>query len=415
MQVDHVRAEAANHTSEAKQPPGVCQAACPTDQVDACAGGPQVRDEVVLVRQRVGHVDLDVVAAFAGERHQQALRATRAEPLDDVEDPHDLTMARSAARYGARVSDLAIRPYEDVDEAAVLDLLAASLGKTVDDRYRGFFRWKHLENPFGRSYMWVGELEGRIVGFRSFLRWRFVDPGGEPVEAVRAVDTATHPDARGMGIFRTLTMHGLDEMRPAGVSFVFNTPNDQSRPGYLKMGWRVEGRVPVKVRPRSLPALWRMARARSAAEPWSLPADVGQPVESMTYLADLAPPAMRSGLATDRSAAFVGWRYAGCPAVSSRALPVGGEGAVVARFRTRGEAVECTVADVLGMADRRSAGSVLRRALRTAGADYAIAAGGTPVAGMVGASRLGPVHTRREVGEDAGTPLSLVLGDVELF
>lgn len=326
------------------------------------------------------------------------------------------TIACHVDRYGDAVPELAIRPYEDTDETSVLHLLAASLGKTVDDRYRDFFRWKHLQNPFGRSFMWVGEVDGRLVGFRSFLRWRFVDPGGEPVEAVRAVDTATHPDAQGMGIFRTLTLHGLDEMRPAGIDFVFNTPNDQSRPGYLKMGWEVVGRVPVQVRPRSLPSLWRVAKARTAAEPWSQPRNVGEPVGAITDVVESVANAGSPGaLVTERSAAFLVWRYGTCPSVASEALRVE-SGAALVRFRRRGPALECAVGDVVGLTDRRAVGAAVRSAMRRGAADYALASVHTAVGGMVRATRLGPIQTRRDVGlNPIRLPLALSLGDVELF
>lgn len=311
--------------------------------------------------------------------------------------------------------ELIIRPYEDADEEPVLGLLAASLRKRVDDRYRRFFRWKHLENPFGRSFMWVGELEGRVVGFRAFLRWRFTDPAGDAVEAVRAVDTATHPDCQGMGIFRTLTMHGLDEMRPAGIAFVFNTPNDQSRPGYLKMGWEVVGRVPVKIRPRSPWSLRRMATARAAADPWSLPVDVGVPVAELDPGWTCSDGRRHGGLCTERSAAFLTWRYGGCPAVASRAVPVG-DGFLIVRFRRRGAAVECTVADLVGPDDPRAAGTALRGAMRHGSAHFAIASAATPVGGMVPAARLGPIQTQRDLtGRGERQPLTLTLGDVELF
>ena len=41
-------------------------------------------------------------------------------------------------------------------------------------------------------------------------------------------------------------------LRGEGVGFVFNTPNDQSRPGYLKMDWKLVERLPVLARPRAL-------------------------------------------------------------------------------------------------------------------------------------------------------------------
>ena len=321
------------------------------------------------------------------------------------------------AGYRGGVPDLVIRPYEDEDEARVLPLLAASLGKEVDDRYRRFFRWKHLENPVGRSYMWVGELDGQLVGFRAFLRWRFRSDSGEVVDAVRAVDTATHPDAQGLGIFRTLTLHGLDEMRPLGVSFVFNTPNGQSRPGYLKMGWELAGRAPVRVRPRSLLTLRRVAGARTAAEPWSLPVEVGQPVDAQVgaLAGDARGGDGRGGLVTDRTPEFILWRYGACDSVASRAVPAGA-GVVLVRFRRRGPAVECTVGDVLGATDRRAAGRAVRQAMRAAGADFALAAASAPVGGMVRSTRLGPIQTRRSVADEPSrAPLALSLGDVALF
>ena len=244
--------------------------------------------------------------------------------------------------------ELVIRPYTEDDEDDVLHLLGVSLGKTVDDRYRGLFRWKHLDNPFGRSFIWLGHVEGCLAGVRSFLRWRFRGPDGEAVEAVRAVDTATHPDHRGHGVFRDLTLHGLDEMRGEGINLVFNTPNDQSRPANLTIGWSVEGRVPVRVRPRSLRSLWRMAGARTAAEVWSLDVSTGTAVDHV--LDDVGEGPLRADddrLITDRTKAFLTWRYAGCPSVASRAIRAD-DGVVLVRFRRRGGAVECTVSDILG-------------------------------------------------------------------
>ena len=85
---------------------------------------------------------------------------------------------------GTRMA-LAIRPYRDEDEPAVLSLLSASLGAgPAGARPPEFFRWKHLENPFGRSFMLVAESEGQVVGLRAFMRWEFT-AGDRSFRAVR--------------------------------------------------------------------------------------------------------------------------------------------------------------------------------------------------------------------------------------
>src|SRR5699024_2674537 len=129
-------------------------------------------------------------------------------------------------------------------------LARETLGWGDDDRHRQLFRWKHDENEFGPSPRWVAVAGDRVVGFRTMMRWRFRHPSHRPLTAVRAVDTATAPDFQGRGIFRSLTMTAIEQLQEQHVDFVFNTPNDQSLPGYLKMGWTELGRPPVAVAPR---------------------------------------------------------------------------------------------------------------------------------------------------------------------
>ena len=69
------------------------------------------------------------------------------------------------------------RTYVDADERGVVDLLTLALGAgPAGRRPPEFFRWKHLENPFGRSLMLVAEADDRIVGLWAFMRWGFVAP-----------------------------------------------------------------------------------------------------------------------------------------------------------------------------------------------------------------------------------------------
>ena len=209
------------------------------------------------------------------------------------------------------MSSYEVRRFEDADWPAVLDLMRLSLGWRDGDPNEALFPWKHRDNPFGPSPAWVAVERDQVIGFRTFMRWEFED-AGRVVRAVRAVDTATHPQHQGRGIFKRLTLHAVDELRDEGVEFVFNTPNDQSRPGYLKMGWQVVGRLPVVFRPRSLASLPLMARSRTAADLWSTPSTGGSPAAEALAAVRIPAPAVGAegaGMRTHRTSDFWRWRY----------------------------------------------------------------------------------------------------------
>jgi len=143
-----------------------------------------------------------------------------------------------------------IRSYDGADEEQVLNLMRLSLGESVNhQRSSDFWRWKHSSSPFGPSYVRVACAEdGQLVGMRAFQRWEF-NIGGRELKAVRAVDTATHPGFRRMGVFSALTQEVVRDVARDGVDLIFNTPNQEVLPGYLKLGWthvtRVQPRIKV--------------------------------------------------------------------------------------------------------------------------------------------------------------------------
>lgn len=326
---------------------------------------------------------------------------------------------------------ITIRPAQPADRAEIVGLLARSLGRdATDPRYDTLFAWKHDQSPFGPSPMWVAVEGGRIVGFRAFMRWQF-ERDGRTVPAARAVDTATHPDAMGRGVFTRLTLHGLEGLRELGVAFVFNTPNDQSRPGYLKMGWRVVGRPAVSVRPRSAASLLRVARSRVPAERWSEPCAAGRAasevVQETAVLDELLASGPRSPtpgtLATARSAEHLAWRY-GTGLLGYRAVTAaeGLEGGVAfVRVRRRGAAREVVVADVLTPGREPSlVRALLHRVRAEVAGDYLIRLGGSPLPfdGFVRLPRQGPVLTWRAVTDPVMPALrswALTLGDIEFL
>jgi GNAT superfamily N-acetyltransferase len=288
-------------------------------------------------------------------------------------------------RQRAAELGVSVRPFVDEDLPRVLDLLDASLGGgPAGRRPPEFFTWKHLDNPFGRSLLLVAEHQDRLIGLRAFMRWRF-RAGQRTLAAVRAVDTATHPDFQGLGVFSRLTRAALEAM-DGQVDLVFNTPNGKSGPGYLKLGWREVGKVPVSVRARRPLRLLLSGRARPHPEP---PVAADEAVAALADEAALAAllarePAPR-GLATPRTPEYLRWRYGAAPLLGYRAVTEerGGQLAGIALFRVRprGRLWESTVAEVLAGGEEATARRLLSRVAAAAPVDHLTlhAPAGTPL------------------------------------
>jgi GNAT superfamily N-acetyltransferase len=334
---------------------------------------------------------------------------------------------------------VSIRPYRHDDEAHVLELLAITLGGgPVGYRSREFFRWKHAESPFGRSFILVAEADRRIIGLRAFMRWRFrVDE--RVVTAVRAVDTATHPDYQRTGVFSQLTRRALGSLAEE-VDLVFNTPNQRSLPGYLKLGWQTAGKVPVLIRVRR-PArfAWKLASRRDGRPVDLSGIEVGaEPAgEVLSGLDDMGLPPIEIGepsprLHTQRDPTYLRWRYGSAPHLDYRVVrdEQGGRlrGLAIFRLRGRGRLVETTVTEVLtGPGDVPSARRLLRRVVAASPSDHLTCHFPVGSAAARAARRSGFLRTPagmvlvvkplRAVRPDPTTMRSwgVTLGDLEVF
>lgn len=348
-------------------------------------------------------------------------------------------------------AELTVRPARPEDRPRLVELLTLCLGEGSVPRTEEFWRWKHEANPFGPSPVLLAEVEGRIVGVRAFLRWRWRS-GEREVPAVRAVDTATHPDWRGRGVFSRLTRRLLEDVAADGTAFVFNTPNRASGAGYRKLGWRPLGRAPVLMRPLAPVATvlrWGLgtpgggaarrnrqrggsggggpdalrARAPDLSAFLSVEELLEAPaLDGLLEVLDLHPADRRYRTPLDRS--YLRWRYADPPGLDYRALWSGGGGragapaAVVFRGRRRGRFREVVVSEVLvppGEAGGRAARELLRRLARSArraGADYlaAVASRRTPErralarSGFLPVPGAGPTVVVRGLGHAGALP-----------
>jgi hypothetical protein len=329
---------------------------------------------------------------------------------------------------------ISIRSGTDADIPAVIELMKATLGEGNVPRTAEFWHWKHRHNPFGSSPMWLAHSGPSLVGVRLFMRWG-LRADERRYTAVRAVDTATHPDFQGKGIFKRLTLKLVDEEQRAGTNLIFNTPNDQSRPGYLKMSWQTVGRLSLWLLPRRPLQLVRAALAGPAPAK-----DDAGPLEDRVTPGcfDAAnargllsfPPSER--FHTPTSAAYLAWRY------SAPGLTYGvsdtEEALVVFRLRRRGRLRELRICDMFARDLSAKAVLGLRRCIASAVArhqpDYVVAAlrpeatelMRMPLLGFLPAPRVGPILTVRPLNLPPGTPdpsrpgnWSASAGDLELF
>ena len=309
---------------------------------------------------------------------------------------------------------------DDLD--AILDVCSVALGWTDPTFDRALFTWKHLDNAFGRSLLLVAEDDDGIAAVRPFMRWHFHDSSGETVAAARAVDTATHPRAHRMGLFRSLTVEGLTRLTESGTAFIFNTPNEQSLSGYLKMGWVDAGNVEFGYRiasPISSPlSLTRLARARTKAEKRSIPTpELGISIEDGLALLDPDEPCPRPGISQSLNTAHtlrtLRWRYGSAP-MEYRFLPGPDKSGLIVRLRRRGAARELVVAERIGDLSNEKAGRSIRNVMRRVRADHAVGFGG--LGGTVATDRPGPRLAIRAIERSpTRSDISFQVGDIEVF
>ncbi len=307
-----------------------------------------------------------------------------------------------------------VRRFRDDDLPEVLTVLRAALGEPPGlRRTLELFRWKHLENPFGRSIMLVAELDGRIAGFRAFMRWQLASPAGVTLECGRAVDTSTHPDFQRRGVFRALTEAGLEEAGREGIDLIFNTPNARSGAGYLTMGWHEVGSIGVMLRPR-------LGALRSRNRQWSSHEDAGP--DPASFASVLSRPS--SGLRTPRTGSYLTWRFASHP-TARYVTAEHADGAAIGRLSIRYGRRELVISEMGGSEGPRAVAAMIRRHAP----DYAVGwfSPGSPErrsavrAGLVPIPRVAAMtlvaRPVRTVSVDTTSPENwdLALGDLELL
>lgn len=388
------------------------------------------------------HDDRDLLDRLSASSTTRAGEFDIRRAVDRIESTYEELTKQTPTRRPAEVGPIAQRPpgrsrstdreftIRDAtadDRAAILGLGRDALGWPADDRIDELFGWKHDRNAFGSSLAYVAVDDEQVIGFRVFMRWQF-RRGDELFDAVRAVDTVTAPAWQGRGVFRALTMYGVDALQRDHVDFVFNTPNEASRPGYLALGWRDVGALPAAVRFSGPSGVFSAISSRVPADLWSAPSDIGVAfddwigAEAGRELDRKLEPAMGSEREREISTAWTAerlrWRFGG-DLLGYRVIPgvTSGTGVVV-RERKRGSSRELVLLLPIGL-DADTADEFVGRAVRGTGVAHVLRLGdAAPRRGFVPMPGGGPMLTWRPLERSAPAPLAnwaLTMGDVELF
>ena len=291
------------------------------------------------------------------------------------------------------VAQYTVRALEPSDEREVLRLLGMSLGEsTIGGRHPSFWRWKHVSNIFGPSFSRVARDEsGDLMGMRAFMQWG-LKSGDQTLRAVRAVDTATHPEYRRLGIFSKLTRRVIDDVTDDGVDLVFNTPNNQVLPGYLKLGWQYVSVVHPLLKVLNYPRFGvGMLRNKLGVEnlrrydltdffreePTSAASLLERQSEVEVLVAQNEDTWDQKCIRTDRSLNYLRWRYVEHPTISYWVTYVEQAGQLLAcaiyRTNTRFGLKEVVLCELLlNEADPQLLATLLKKVRAEVRADYLV-------------------------------------------
>ncbi|MDN5797171.1 MAG: GNAT family N-acetyltransferase [Intrasporangium sp.] len=185
------------------------------------------------------------------------------------------------------------------------------------DRGAEHHSWKFDRNPAGPPVVVVAQDGARIVGQYALWPMRLAI-GTDLILGAQSLDTMTHPDYRGQGMFTALARECMDLATQRGIEVLFGFPNEASYPAFVgRLDWDHTGDVrqysrmlKPSLHPRT-PA-WAGALSDAAARWLPRGGRTDVPVSGNPAPAELSRLAAarhdRQTCAVDRSPEYLAWR-----------------------------------------------------------------------------------------------------------
>lgn len=233
-----------------------------------------------------------------------------------------------------------IEELKDEDLPQLINLMKNELGEKYTPKSIEFFRWKHYQNPFGKSLLFIAKEADKIVGLRAFLKWEF-ESSSNKYNTFRAVDTFTDAAYQGKGIFKNLTLRAVDCSIELKYDFVFNTPNKISKIGYIKMGWKLFGKMSIMVRVGSLlPSKFSPFFLNKIYKKYDCNEGINNLSEHWSCKSETKE------LSTKLSLSFLKWRYVDCPVQDYGSIITKGKFGIIFNLKKCGNFCELRICDL---------------------------------------------------------------------
>lgn len=104
---------------------------------------------------------------------------------------------------------------------------------------KDYLRWLYVANPAGRMLGFNAFFEGRLVAHYACVP-ASVKVTGIKRRAILSLNTATHPDFQGRGLFTRLADQTYEAATALGIDLVFGVANAKSTQGFVrKLGFQL--------------------------------------------------------------------------------------------------------------------------------------------------------------------------------
>lgn len=123
--------------------------------------------------------------------------------------------------------------FDAADLEAYASLFAACFPGAEKLRDPAYLRWLYTANPLGAPVGFNAVESGRLAAHYVCTQARILFEG-RPVAALLSLNTATHPDFQGKGLFTRLAERTYAAGADAGAAFVYGVANANSTPGFLR-------------------------------------------------------------------------------------------------------------------------------------------------------------------------------------